>query len=1057
MTEITQVYPEIPPVFQRSHASCRRLVHLIPDGLAEAVPDHPLFSFPRSTSPRDGFIDISARCFAGAVNKASWFLSEKLGKPTNFESVGYYGPSDLRYFILMLSAIKVGYKMVFTSPRNNLEGHLNVLEKTDCTVMLLAGGVLDRVQPILAKRPMRTLTIPDLGTFLDGSAVEPYPYTKTFEQARNDPCVVLHTTGSTGLPKPVVWKNAMLSTYEAWRTIPAVDGYVTPPEVYQTARRVYTSLPMFHTSGLNAAIIWALSLGVTLVFGAAHVLPNAEYVDEIHRFADVEGSMNAPSIYEDLCAQPKMRVHMRHLYYVVASGAPLSRTAGDQISKYSRVIGNIGATETACLPRLCPSVSDWQYFYWHPTHSGIEMRESIDDLYELVIVRDGKLEPLQGVFYAYPELEEWPMNDLYDRHPTKPFLWRYRGRKDHVIVFSNGEKVVPVLMEAALTSSPLVKGAMVVGHGRFQPLALVELAHQSPPSNKWERRHLIRELSSFIDEANAYAPAHAQLDHHHILFTDLTRPIHYLGQGKIQRHATYELYEDDIAAAYEMIEKGGDLNRRIFKSIDDCVSWLKIQLVGIYGKEVEADDDLFKAGVDSLHVMRLSREIGGIPPSVIYRHPTLRLLASFLVNQAPGDDSDQPESPDALEQMESLLRLYTADLPQRDPKETATAEKSPVQEGEMHIILTGSTGSLGSYLLETLYHKPEVSSIVCLNRGADAAFRQQKIAESRGLITEWDEDRVLFLHADMSAPGLGLEPTAYESLRAKTTHVIHNQWPVNFHWAVTSFQPHIWGVRNLVDLCLSSHHDPILFFVSSVSAVGAWPAPDPVPEGPVRDLADATMGYGQAKLVSEHILERAVAVSGLRAAVCRIGVVAGPVERSEGLWNRHEYIPALINSSAYIGLLPENFPGRDIVDWLPVDKVATILFEILDSVTKSAPKSIDSPLPVFHVLNPQHVVWVSIVEYICNNVALPKATFDAWLQQLEDSSRECLPDVEKNPAAKLIEFYKSISERKSQPRLDTTKAESASVTLRTTGPVNTSWIAHWMRQWGLAEGELIVK
>lgn len=214
--------------------------------------------------------------------------------------------------------------MIYTSPRNNLDGHLNVLEKSECGIFLVASAVSAQAQPILAKRSMQTLTVPELDWFLDGGPVKPFPYTKTFEEARHDPCVVLHTTGSTGLPKPVVWKNAMLSTYEAWRTIPAIDGFVPPPEVYQTARRVYTSLPMFHTSGLNAALTWTLSLGVTLVLGAAHVVPNADYVDEVHRYADVEGSMGAPSLYEDLCAQPKMLVHMRHLHYVVTSGGELS-------------------------------------------------------------------------------------------------------------------------------------------------------------------------------------------------------------------------------------------------------------------------------------------------------------------------------------------------------------------------------------------------------------------------------------------------------------------------------------------------------------------------------------------------------------------------------------------------------------------------------------------------------------------------------------------------------------------------------------------------------------
>lgn len=547
------------------------------------------------------------------------------------------------------------------------------------------------------------------------------------------------------------------------------------------------------------------------------------------------------------------------------------------------------------MPRLCPSMADWQYFYWHPTHSGIQMREHVEGMHELVIVRDRNLEPFQGVFYAYPELEEWPMNDLYDRHPTKPFLWRYRGRKDHVIVFSNGEKVVPVLMEAALTSSPMVKGVMVVGHRRFQPLALLELAGgQDPPADETERRTLIQELSHFIDEANVYAPAHAQLDHHHILFAEPSRPIHYLGQGKIQRQLTYNLYKDDIIAAYNAIEKRSVSNHHIFTSVYESIEWLRIQLIEVAGKNVEADDDLFKAGVDSLHVMKLAREIGGVSPSVIYRHPTLRLLASFLVGNAP-DEGSRSESTDTLDKMASLLRLYTAALPRQVRKDRRmTVDGTEVaRETNMRVVLTGSTGSLGSYLLDALYHSPQVAGIVCLNRGTDSADRQRSASESRGLTSDWDERRVLFLEADLSAPLLGLYPAVYQRLQTETTHVIHNQWPVNFHWPVACFEPHIRGVRNLIDLCLVTRHDALLLFISSVSAVGAWSEPSPVPEAPVSNMAAAAMGYGQAKLVSEQILERAVAFSGLRAATCRVGVVAGPVERPEGLWNRHEYIPAV--------------------------------------------------------------------------------------------------------------------------------------------------------------------
>ena len=208
--------------------------------------------------------------------------------------------------------------MLFLSPRNNLEGHLNVLQGVDCQIFLSAQDT--NVEHIVSKRAMYTGIVPQLEDLLDEYSVEVYPYAKTFEEARMDPCLVLHTTGSTGLPKPITWKVGMLSTYEAWRTIPPVDGYVPTTEIYQQAKRAYSSMPLFHTSGLNAGITWALLLGVTLVYGAPHVIPNAAYADEMHKYAGVDASMGAPSIYEELSRDPKSLERIDRFHYIVASG-----------------------------------------------------------------------------------------------------------------------------------------------------------------------------------------------------------------------------------------------------------------------------------------------------------------------------------------------------------------------------------------------------------------------------------------------------------------------------------------------------------------------------------------------------------------------------------------------------------------------------------------------------------------------------------------------------------------------------------------------------------------
>lgn len=83
-------------------------------------------------------------------------------------------------------------------------------------------------------------------------------------------------------------------------------------------------------------------------------------------------------------------------------------------------------------------------------------------------------------------------------------------------------------------------------------------------------------------------------------------------------------------------------------------------------------------------------------------------------------------------------------------------------------------------------------------------------------------------------------------------------------------------------------------FISSVSAVGAWDAAGPVPEQPFPELDMAgDTGYGQSKLLAETLLGKAAEISGVRSACCRVGIVAGPVERRLGMWNKHEYIPSV--------------------------------------------------------------------------------------------------------------------------------------------------------------------
>jgi hypothetical protein len=67
------------------------------------------------------------------------------------------------------------------------------------------------------------------------------------------------------------------------------------------------------------------------------------------------------------------------------------------------------------------------------------MEPAENDLCELVLKpRDTKY---QTIFHTFPEIQEWRTKDLFKQHPSKPFLWKYSGRRDDIVVLSNGEKV----------------------------------------------------------------------------------------------------------------------------------------------------------------------------------------------------------------------------------------------------------------------------------------------------------------------------------------------------------------------------------------------------------------------------------------------------------------------------------------------------------------------------------------------------------------------------------------------------------------------------------------
>ena len=447
-----------------------------------------------------------------------------------------------------------------------------------------------------------------------------------------------------------------------------------------------------------------------------------------------------------------------------------------------------------------------------------------------------------------------------------------------------------------------------VGTGHFQASLLVELVKPQPTSSK-DQQILLDSIYETVKRANASKPPYAAITQEYIMFTKPDMPFSRTDKNTVKRRMTVVQYEKEIEEFYEKLENGDVAS---FKTDIDAASpetaaqdIRKVIIASLPSNEkIGLEDDLFAAGLDSVLSIRVIRCLdsaadkyidnrgkkSAFVPQFLYSNPTINLLSKAFYNLVQGVQEDSIGLVEKqTEKINEFRAKYTVDLPEfSKPRSLLHHHK----DGNT-VILTGSTGSLGSYILESLLRQSNIKKIYCLNRAEDGQQRQSQVNGPRGLTTDWPAHRVRFLRVDLSKPSFDLDDEQHMALLEQVTHIIHCQWPVNFNLNITSFEPHIRGVRHLIDFSLSSKLVPSLFFLSSIATVCHLKDRSEVLETPVDVLTTINGGYGASKQVCELMLQDAYERCRVNATICRVGQVAGPVLRQEGMWSKQEWVPSV--------------------------------------------------------------------------------------------------------------------------------------------------------------------
>ncbi|KYK57081.1 NRPS-like enzyme [Drechmeria coniospora] len=1042
----------------------RRLVANIIDETAAREPSRPFVFAPRSSRAEHGWTAITFGQVANATNYVARLVAQVLSKETtgsddDCPTLAYVGPSDIRYLIVMLACIKARCCAFFISPRNSPEAQLELLDKTSCRCFWYAPEFAAIVQPWIGDRQMAVAAVATPQEWLCATA-EPFPYNRSYDDGRFDPLVVLHTSGTTGIPKPIVVRQGSIAVADRLRNLPEFDGADSLWKFSASrVRNMFVPLPLFHAAGLSTTLTLAALDGTPVTLGMPDQRLSADLAKHCLAHAPVDSAMLPPSIVDEISRSEDGLQQLKALRLVAFCGGNLSSAGGARLLKHGvhlcNVIGSTEAFPYALRHQPCPEL--WQYFILNSARMGAHWicRDPHERIYEMTFRRKNLRDPGdQPVFYTFPDLRDWSTGDLFKAHPTLPDHWMYYGRADDVIVLSNGEKLNPVSMEDRLTGHPSIRGALVVGQDRFQPALILEPI--VAPKNDEERNALLEVIWPLVEEANKQAVAHGRIVRQLVALSDPLIPFPRAPKGTIRRAVTVKAYREHIDKLYEHVDNVDDRDL-VPLNFADLVA-LTRSVTDLLAAELDVstphpDADFFALGLDSLQVMRLSNILRAsssaagvvldpdmLAPRVIYSNPTPHLLGSYLFAAAKNPRHDGRAENEKELEIRTLKRLvgqYASHLPP-----PVSGKPDPLDDGQT-VLLTGSTGSLGAHLLHQLCALPKVQKVIALNRGRDgSASRQSSINAARGLSTDFT--KVDFLAADLSLADLGLGTAKYEQLLSSADRVIHNAWPVHFNMCVASFEPHIRGVRHLVDFAHRAAKRVPVIFLSSISTVAAWKSADLVPEHRLDDDALPDMGYGRSKLAASRILDAASSGSGVPTVSIRMGQIAGP-RGPRGVWNKQELMPTLVASSLHLGVLPRDVGGHDEVDWLPVEDAAGLVLDLSGVTVKVAVSDLNG---YFHGVNPSKTTWTKLAaaleEYYAARIKL--VSFEEWVAALE-ASAAATTDLSKNPAVKLLDTYKGILRTSRAVRLDMRRTMRRSPTVAMLGPVTPELMKLWCSQW----------
>ncbi|KAF9072482.1 hypothetical protein BDP27DRAFT_1418094 [Rhodocollybia butyracea] len=993
------------------------------------------------------------------------------------------------YSALITGIMKAGLVPFPISPRNSPTALLHLIRKSSAHRVLMTQttlrGVIDGLKAeIQMVDPTYVLSIEEVPSLQQAyprlgqeTAQDPFePIKATFSPKDSDKAAYVHSSGSTGLPKPILLTHKIVKDDASLLFIQKIrENFSNPimsglglPSFHMMAVCIHVFMPLY---GLIPTAVFA---PIVTQPDATPIIATPESILEAAQIIEPTLMLTVPTFFHSWAKSDKAVEFLRTLRCVQYGGGPLApRIAESLISRGVHVVGVYGGTEFSIVSELRLDVDEtWQYYKFRD-ETNIRMVPQGNGTYEVQFLTS---EMHQVAVENLTDVAGYATSDTFEPHPTIPNLWKVVGRIDDVLVHSSGEKTVPAPLEAIISASPILSGSIMFGRQRDQPGILLEPLpeYQVDVNNDAEVSKSSRPV---VEEANRIAPAFSRIFKEMILVVDPKKPLPRVGKGTVARKAAIALYDSEIDKLYETVDSntgGNSVELPTSWNAMDLHSWLVDQISDILSTEAPPSAaDLFDHGFDSLSstILRL-RLVGALRKSgfpsistlitqnIVYNHPTITQLTEAISKMVidPKEGANRVKTPE--EAIEEMIAKYCKGLDA--PLPVPGLQINPEQQ---YVLLTGSTGNLGAQILESLLRNESVAHVYTLNRPSSQSSmldRHHARFQDKALdISLLSSPKLVLLAGETSRDDLGLAADVLNELRQNLTMIIHNAWRLDFNLSLASFESHVKGSRVLIDLARSSQHSSSMrfLFTSSIGSTQSWNAQTqgPYPEHVVMDAKYAVGGgYGESKYVTERVYigqewSTSNVIPYWSSYWCHC---------PNGAWATTDWVPIIVKSSLSLGILPDAY---GVISWLPMDAVRDVLLDIGFS---------QDPAPiVVNVVHPKPISWTPVMQHIRGALleakglppdALPLVPYSNWVSAVEQYARNATDTgTQQMPAMKLLDFYRLQATadnalRKSEQNttesvgltpLSTYNIQRLSERARTLEPLDSFLVQKWVKYW----------